>query len=157
MIMGDNDQQIIIAGGGDDYAFGGGGSDMILGGDGRDMIHGGDGDDTLAGNGGRDVVDGGAGDDVVIWSPGDGADILTGGSGTDELRLERTGLTIDQVLAGLVPDPGFPTPAMVNGSLDLTGITGSLTINGETFRFSGFEKLTLSDGDALYVHPDVIP
>lgn len=157
MILGDNDQQIIIAGRGDDYAFGGGGNDIILGGDGHDGLLGGDGDDTLAGNGGRDMVDGGAGDDVILWSPGDGPDILTGGSGHDELRLERTGLSIDQVLAGLVPDPGFPAPVLVDGALDLTGITGSLTIGGETFRFSGFERLTLSDGDALYVHPDVIP
>ncbi|WP_439594508.1 hypothetical protein [Falsiroseomonas sp.] len=157
MLVADNDQHIIIAGRGDDYAIGGGGNDFVLGGEGRDLVMGGAGDDVLAGNGGRDMVDGGAGDDVVIWSPGDGPDILTGGSGTDELRLERTGLTIDQVLAGLVPDWGYPAPKVVDGTLDLTGITGSLTINGETFRFSGFERLTLSDGDALFVYPDAIP
>ncbi|MGX9961940.1 calcium-binding protein [Roseomonas sp. F4] len=156
LILGDNDRQLIIAGGGDDAIFGGGGDDVMLGGGGHDKVFGGDGNDILAGGTGVDVVDGGAGDDLVVWSPGDGNDMLHGGDGTDELRLERTGLTIEQVLAGMTLDPWSAAPVAVDGGINLAGVSGRITIGGETFSFSGFERLTLSNEDSLWV-PEGFP
>ena len=44
------------------------GDDVLIGGDGNDTLNGGEGDDVLIGGPGTDVIDGAPGDDVVIQS-----------------------------------------------------------------------------------------
>lgn len=101
LVEGDDGENEIITGRGDDWIFGGGGTDRlfghtgddhIYGGDGNDYIYGGYGDDSLYGGDGNDRIFGGVGNDRLEAGAGDdrlegwnGADTLSGGSGQDEL------------------------------------------------------------------------
>ncbi|MFT7596640.1 MAG: Ca2+-binding RTX toxin-like protein, partial [Paracoccaceae bacterium] len=69
-----DEQDVVLAGGGDDF---------VQGMDDTDVIFGGSGDDTLQGNGGGDAIDGGTGDDVI--DGGEGRDILFGNDGDDTI------------------------------------------------------------------------
>ncbi|MEM9796507.1 MAG: Hint domain-containing protein [Pseudomonadota bacterium] len=82
----------VHAGRGDDEVFGGAGEDRLFGNGGADLILGEDGDDRLSGGGGDDVLNGGRGDDRVRGGRGDdrllggaGDDLLIGGAGADEI------------------------------------------------------------------------
>ncbi len=130
--------------GGNDVLSGNGGSDVMTGGAGSDRLHGGTGDDLMAGGTGTDDVDGGSGNDTIVWRPGEGNDQLQGGEGQDVLKLEMTGLTLEQVRDAITLDDGS-RPQIVDGQLTLAGGAGSLTIGGETIRFEGFEAVRLSD------------
>jgi Ca2+-binding RTX toxin-like protein len=132
---------------GDDLLIGGAGSDRLDGGTGNDTIVGGAGADNLSGDSNDVLPDQtivvAAGEDVFLWAPGDGNDTISGGNGTDTLVVNVPGMTLDQLLAGLTWDPRGPTPAIVDGAIDLTGIVGTLTIGGETIRFLGLERLQI--------------
>ena len=54
--------------GGDDQLFGDAGNDTLSGGDGNDSLYGGDGNDLLTGGAGNNLFDGGAGDDTAVFS-----------------------------------------------------------------------------------------
>ncbi len=93
-----DEQDVILAGGGNDSVhgrddtdviFGGTGDDTVSGDGGGDAIDGGEGDDSLDGGAGRDIVVGGDGDDTISGSnedPDDGGDILSG-QGDDDTFL----------------------------------------------------------------------
>ncbi len=74
---------VILGDQGDDTLDGGGDTDLILGGVGDDEIDGGEGDDILDGEDGDDLIDGGAGDDIAFGEAGE--DTITGGEGNDLL------------------------------------------------------------------------
>ncbi|MER5770210.1 calcium-binding protein [Streptomyces sp. NPDC001985] len=57
---------VVHAGPGDDHAMGGDGRDVLLGGPGNDTLHGEGGDDLVSGGPGRDTLDGGPGRDIVL-------------------------------------------------------------------------------------------
>jgi Ca2+-binding RTX toxin-like protein len=89
-LTGSAENDVIIAGSGDDDAHGGAGDDTLLGrggndhldgGDGADILLGGDGHDTLLGGNGQDLLRGGAGDDQIAGGAGD--DLLFGDAGAD--------------------------------------------------------------------------
>jgi Ca2+-binding RTX toxin-like protein len=133
---------------GNDTVVGNGGNDRLSGGTGDDLISGGEGTDLLAGDAGQDTVDGGAGSDIVTWRQGDGNDSLVGGSQHelgDVLRMEVQGMSGAELLQAIQPDPGSSQPRLLAGgnSIDLTGVTGTITIGGETIRFAEFERLML--------------
>ncbi|GHE89246.1 calcium-binding protein [Streptomyces fumanus] len=78
-LMGDDGNQRMWGGrgddmfegyGGDDTVYAGSGDDHAMGGDGRDLLLGGSGDDTLDGEGGDDVIWGGSGKDLLEGGPG---------------------------------------------------------------------------------------
>tara|TARA_R110002124_G_scaffold42410_2_gene130513 strand:+ start:69 stop:3326 length:3258 start_codon:yes stop_codon:yes gene_type:complete len=75
---GDDD---VDAGNGDDLVDGGAGADKIDGKDGQDTLNGGDGDDSIDGDDGDDVINGGKGDDTI--DGGYGNDTISGGGGDD--------------------------------------------------------------------------
>jgi Ca2+-binding RTX toxin-like protein len=84
VVLGGNEaNNVLIAGAGDDTLWGDGGNDILDGGMGNDHIHGGDGHDIIydAGDDVGGVVHGDAGDDVI--NPGNGVDIIFGGDGSD--------------------------------------------------------------------------
>ncbi|MGI0484827.1 hypothetical protein ACN4EK_05260 [Pantanalinema rosaneae CENA516] len=60
---------------------------VINGNNDNETLIGGAGDDTIDGNGGNDTALMGGGDDVFIWDPGDGSDIVEGESGQDTLQF----------------------------------------------------------------------
>ena len=81
-----------------DIAFGEDGDDKIIGGLGDDYLDGGDDNDILWGHGGNDVLDGGDGDDLLygdgiisfgsyqsLLETQNGNDVLDGGAGNDQL------------------------------------------------------------------------
>ena len=79
----------------DNVLNGGGGNDTLTGNGGNDTLNGAGGDDTLYGGPGNDLLDGGNGNDLLVGN--EGADTLQGGSGADTLvSLEGA----DQVLGG---------------------------------------------------------
>ena len=89
-------ENIINAGGGDDYIGGHnkndtingeGGNDTISGNDGNDILNGGNGNDELYGGNDNDTLNGDAGNDKLYG--GDGNDTLNGGKGDDTLNGGR--------------------------------------------------------------------
>ena len=63
-IPGDDLENYLAAGAGDDILAGEGGSDELFGDEGNDYIYGGDGDDYIVGGAGVDILFGGSGRDV---------------------------------------------------------------------------------------------
>ncbi|MGD1807795.1 CHRD domain-containing protein [Dapis sp. BLCC M126] len=87
---------------GNDRVIGAGGNDNLIGGDGNDNLIGGRGNDTLLGQNGNDVLQGRLGFDILLGgsgndtlSGGQGRDRLNGGSGDDELT---GGASIDRFI-----------------------------------------------------------
>jgi Ca2+-binding RTX toxin-like protein len=82
--MGEEDDDILDGGAGNDGLEGGDGSDGLYGGDGRDSLFGDSGDDALFGEAGNDWLEGNDGDDTLAG--GDGADsfvFFLNGEGAD--------------------------------------------------------------------------
>ena len=89
-VDGDEGNDTLIGGWGDDILNGGQdddeiagalGNDVINGGTGNDTIRGDEGDDSIVGRDGTDSIDGGSGNDTVIGD--DGNDQIVGGPGAD--------------------------------------------------------------------------
>ncbi|WP_372840207.1 Hint domain-containing protein [Phaeovulum sp.] len=78
---------------GNDVLYGEAGDDYISGGNGNDVLYGGDGNDTLDAGQGLDTLYGGAGDDVLLGGPRE--DMLDGGSGNDTLLGGNAADTLD--------------------------------------------------------------
>jgi Ca2+-binding RTX toxin-like protein len=70
---------------------------ILLGGDNNDVLIAGGANDFIAGNQGNDIAVMGGGDDVFQWDPGDGNDSVVGGANTDTLLFNgsKAGETID--------------------------------------------------------------
>lgn len=79
--IGDELDNFIQAGFGNDELEGNDGNDELKGGDGNDTVDGDAGNDDLDGQGGTDKLFGGPGDDIL--RAGDGHDQMFGGSGND--------------------------------------------------------------------------
>jgi hypothetical protein len=165
-IIGDNDPNVINAGGGNDSVNGAGGNDTLRGGgdndsleggtgndlliggngldtlmgdEGDDVLQGGAGDDDLSGGAGNDQVFGGGGNDVVRVALGEGSDLLDGGSGTDTLDIQGwigPNTSTDNIAAGTY------------GSWTVTGPTGLDALrtfthtDGTSFFARDFEGIT---------------
>lgn len=86
VVLGGTEQNdILIAGIGDDTLYGDGGNDRLEGGFGNDIINAGDGDDIIVDSGGDDNIKAGAGNDVVHAGPG--LDLVMGNDGQDFIFL----------------------------------------------------------------------
>ena len=92
MLSGGIGADSLIGDDGDDYLSGGAGNDVLSGGIGADSLIGDNGDDYLSGGAGNDVLSGGLGNDVLVGDEGSdyligesGGDILSGGAGLDVL------------------------------------------------------------------------
>jgi len=89
-LIGDNDDNQLRSGEGNDLLDGRDGNDMLWGGSGADSLRGGSGNDQLWGEDGNDELLGGDGNDSIQGNPGDdhlngeiGEDYLWGGRGND--------------------------------------------------------------------------
>ena len=76
---------LIFANGGDDIISGDKGNDCILAGDGDDIIFGNQGNDNISGQGGNDIIKGQSGDDFVFG--GLGLDVIDGGDDIDICKV----------------------------------------------------------------------
>jgi Ca2+-binding RTX toxin-like protein len=78
---------LIEGGGGNDVLLGAAGMDTLLGNAGKDRLDGGAGDDVLAGGAGDDTLLGGADNDALNAGSGTGFDLADGGAGIDTLTV----------------------------------------------------------------------
>ena len=83
ILVGDDETNLILAGGGNDFANAGAGDDLVFGDDGEDILNGEAGQDLLNGGADGDVLNGGEGDDILLGEIGN--DILDGNDGNDTL------------------------------------------------------------------------
>ncbi|WP_415920388.1 Ig-like domain-containing protein [Tateyamaria sp. SN6-1] len=94
---------IVLAGGGNDTVKSGAGDDDVSGGSGKDSIDGGSGNDLLKGEGGADRIFGGTGNDTIDGGAGNdtlggadfGDDVFLGGAGNDMVEASFGNDTID--------------------------------------------------------------
>ncbi|MGC6390381.1 MAG: calcium-binding protein, partial [Alphaproteobacteria bacterium] len=120
-LIGDDQDNILIADSGNDIIRGGDGDDYLEDGMGSDLVYGGAGNDTINNIGGSDMFDGGDGSDTLI------TDISTG---FDDRSFEI----------------GFDTVAGTHGRLNST--VGQDTITGiENFTLKGNFNAVLTGGD----------
>ena len=147
-MYGQDGNDSIEGGAGNDRLYGQAGDDSLSGGDGNDILVGGEGDDTLTGGLGNDRSYGGDGNDVYIANPFEGSDRFDGGAGdgwTDVVKLDANG------------DPGAPDDNpwtievngeevaydLADGALDLTPDTsGVITFaDGSELQFDNAERI----------------
>ncbi|MGV6839547.1 MAG: Hint domain-containing protein, partial [Planktomarina sp.] len=147
-----DDEDIVVAGSGDDTIttgddndtiFGGTGNDSIDGGIDNDSIEGGAGNDTILDGHGSDTVYGGSGDDSmgsgIDWLPdsidplpNDGNDLMYGGAGNDTITVGDDADTVyggtdnDSITAGVDNDLIYGD----SGDDTVTGAQGDDTISG---------------------------
>ena len=104
IVLAGDGNDTVVAGEGDDEVYGEDGDDLLYGGSGDDYISGGNGDDTLYGGDGNDTLDAGqdgdmlfgeAGNDLLKGGPRE--DYMDGGSGADTLE---GGNAADTMLGG---------------------------------------------------------
>jgi alkaline phosphatase len=137
-LVGDEGDDILGAGPGDDLVNGNGGNDSLGGGFDNDVVNGGAGNDTIGGGGQNDTVLGGEGDDLM--GGGTGMDLVSGGLGNDSLGGGEGNDTVtgddgDDFVAG-------------GGRDDLVdGGAGDDTVNGG----NGDDTMTGGDGDDMFV------
>jgi hypothetical protein len=81
---GGDGQDFLLAGAGDDMSWGGGGADHMAGGAGADVQYGEDGIDWMCDSSDGDELDAGAGEDYMYWDPGSlGGATADGNAGSD--------------------------------------------------------------------------
>jgi Ca2+-binding RTX toxin-like protein len=120
-------------------------AEVVTGSTGAEIVDAGGGDDTVIGGGGSDTVLAGAGQDLIVWASGDGQDSVDGGGGVDTLRIEDTGLSGTALRDAIVPDQGVAPPVLLSdGSVQVFG-PGSLTVYGQTVRFTNIEYIVSGD------------
>ncbi len=138
----------IFGGAGNDQLLGGADNDSVVGGHGKDVLAGDAGDDTLLGGAGADTLQGGGGNDAYVWSPGDANDQIDGASGDGTLQLLNTGLTAHEFYFALSVwgrhTENLSERFSEDGrKVDVGGLTGEVTINGETISFQGLTTIEL--------------
>jgi hypothetical protein len=85
LLIGTTLADLIFAKGGDDIISGNKGNDCILGGEGNDIIFGNDGNDNIFGQDGNDIIKGHSGEDFVFG--GLGLDMIDGGDDIDTCKI----------------------------------------------------------------------
>ncbi len=146
---GNDGNDIIFGGLGNDNIRGGDDADTLSGGEGRDTIRGDAGNDIIIGGADRDTLDGGDGSDVFVYEMGDGSDRISGGAGggwTDSIQLSDG----DTPLGEFGVDW---TIEITDGSIissDEDGITlsddadGLITLaDGSTIQFTDIEEIII--------------
>ena len=130
-----------------DAAFSGGGNELdnvIEGGGGNDVLVGAAGKDTLLGNAGADKLDAGAGDDVLAG--GAGNDTLLGGAGNDALNA---GTGIDLADGGAGTDTLTVLGKFGDYTRTRVNATDTLLVNaatGESITLRNIENVVFADG-----------
>lgn len=153
-IGGDDGDDLLFGGGGDDHVYGQEGSDALYGDAGNDELHGEDGDDTAQGGAGDDALFGHMGDDTLHGDTGD--DALTGGQGNDALY---GGDGNDSIMGGYGDDilvGGFGQDSLFGGRGDdqLSGVAaGRPDLDVDEMDFlnggAGDDTIMMGDGDIV--------
>lgn len=160
----EGDEDLILAGGGndtvhgraaDDVIFGGEGDDTLFGDEGNDSLSGDEGDDVLDGGAGNDIVSGGSGNDTISGSndiAGDSNDILAGGEDNDTFVKISQG---DQIIGGEDADGRDIDTINLRGVAEAANPGGTLTVeydpdNGENGTIRFFDDSGAETGTATF-------
>jgi Ca2+-binding RTX toxin-like protein len=143
---------VVLAGGGNDTVLAGLGDDSITAAAGDDVVYGGDGNDSATGDTGRDQLFGGAGDDNM--SGGTDADTLFGGAGDDSLLGGLGADVVDGGAGSDTLDGGDGDDVLIGGDgadLAIGGLGGDfIDTRGTTSSPDRtFPGLYVADGDVL--------
>lgn len=159
---------VITGGAGNDSLYGGAGNDRLVGGDGDDFLHGGAGDDVINAGNGNDAVNGGAGNDTINLGAGFsrlvydeldfGDDVVSSfdanptGGGQDKIDLSGLGITEADFDARVsITSNGTATRIDIagGGSITLNGVsgTGNNTVDRTDFILAGENIIPGTDGD----------
>lgn len=137
-IVGTDENDYIVSGGGNDSIDGlagddvikaGAGNNTVIGGEGNDTITTGAGDDSIIGGAGADVINAGAGDNTMLG--GVGNDVITTGAGNDDIDggagddVINAGAGDNTVVGGI----GNDTITVGNGFNEIDGGVGNDLIN----------------------------
>ena len=149
-LVGGDSSDTLRGGNGNDILEGGNENDTLIGGNGRDTIDGGSGNDSLEGRGENDSLEGGSNNDTLIG--GNGMDTLEGGEGDDSLE---GGSDNDTLIGGMNDDTlnggrGNDSLEGRSGNDTLMGVGGEDTLNGGSGNDSldgGFLDDRLEGGD----------
>ena len=145
-LIGDDVDNILVAGSGDDTLNGGDGNDRLDGGGGNDTLDGGAGDDTLDGGAGNDVLEGGADDDFL--DGGDGNDVAYfDGDITDYTIVTEGALTsVISVLDGFDVVTRVETLQFGDGATHTLNSETVGTVAGETIAGTAFSDIIVGLG-----------
>ena len=126
---------------GNDRITGGPGNDNLRGSNGDDVITGGDGNDSISGGNGLDAIDAGPGDDDIRSFFGDvEPDVYSGGPGADRVNYQSASGPVTVTLDGVANDG--VTGENDNVSADIEDLVGTnfadtLTGNAANNQFDG--------------------
>jgi len=137
LVLGDDADNTLTSGAGNDVINGAGGNDLIDGGLGDDDLAGGDGADALYGGSGDDRLSGDAGDDSLFGDDGD--DILEG--------LEGDDLIVGGAGQDIAVFSGNQNEYTIAASVDGLTLTITEVETGDQDAVSGVEVLRFDDGD----------
>ncbi|MBO3275893.1 peroxidase family protein [Pseudomonas schmalbachii] len=139
--LGANVEALIYAGSGN---FTGNGNELnnyLLGGAGNDVLDGGAGNDVIVGGAGNDTMNASLGDDIFVFSaPGFGADRILGfdavaAGGQDRLDISGLGITA-ATFASSVQINAAGADTLINigaDSIRLVGVTDATSVNASDF------------------------
>ena len=128
-IVGGAGNDTLNGNGGNDTLIGNAGNDRLAGGAGNDALYGGVGNDTLDGGTGDDILEGGAGDDVLTG--GAGADVLAGGEGIDTASYSTSTAAVVASLLHRSINAGDAAGDVFADIENLTGGSGDDTLIGD--------------------------
>ncbi|HEX6986197.1 MAG TPA: hypothetical protein VF170_12525, partial [Planctomycetaceae bacterium] len=137
----DTTSVIVLGNDGNDTLAGGGGEDAVVDGPGSDASSGGGGDDALPNNAGEDELRAGPGDDLFVDDSVCEGDLLDGGEGTDNANWAQfdAGVALDLSArhAGLADDPDCTgsaegsVPTTLEGLEDIEGSSWGDSMTGD--------------------------
>ncbi|WP_419827856.1 glycoside hydrolase family 113 [Sphingomonas sp.] len=131
---------------GNDTLVGGGGNDVFDGGTGNDLLQAGAGDDTLDGGVGQDTLDGGAGNDVYIVDGAGDVVIEAAGAGTDTVKTTLLAYTLAANAENLTYT-GTGTATLTGNQLDNVVTAGAT--GGNLYGGAGDDTLVGGNGNDL--------
>ncbi|HLO51809.1 MAG TPA: calcium-binding protein [Kamptonema sp.] len=145
-LFGNDGEDVIGGGSGNDILFGGKDSDRLDGNDNNDVVRGDSGDDFVFGGPGNDLLRGGQGNDRLNGDGGNdflvgdrGIDLLTGGEGADTFVFRRDEAAFNINQADVITDFNFREG-------DRIGLTNGLT--QLDLRFNDEDRIDFdSDGE----------
>jgi Ca2+-binding RTX toxin-like protein len=142
---------MIYGGSGNDALAGGAGNDVLAGGDGNDTLTGGEGSDWISGGSGANTVIGGAGDETYIVDGVGDTVIENAGEGTDGVWTSLLSFTLSANVENLVFAGTGNFSGTGNGQSNLIfGGSGNDTLSG----LAGSDTLTGGAGDDIFVFSD---
>ena len=152
LVLGGDNDDVLMGLGGADVLFGGDGNDVLLGGSGNDQLYGGIGNDLLFGDSGVDKLIGGAGSDIYYLDDlGDVIFEIAADEGIDTV-ISRVSVDLDQGLSSGVENLILKNNLFLNANIFGGALVG--TGNGlDNFIFGNSNNNTLngqSGNDNLY-------